>query len=64
MKPKNAIISCCLTRGKLLFDGKPSDFAEGKGNFEEKFISILGGAPEKESKLAAIMPLLKNALQQ
>lgn len=41
-----------LNKGKLLFEGKPADFTGEGGSFEDKFISVLGGEPEQDSRLA------------
>ena len=41
-----------LYKGKLIYDGKPSDLAETTEDFEAKVIELMGGYKEEESQIA------------
>lgn len=45
-------ISVVLDKGKIIYNGKPTDLAETPEEFQEKVIELMGGYKKTESKIA------------
>lgn len=52
-----------LDKGKIIYEGKPSAFADNPKDFENKIIELMGGYKETESKIAKYYTTIESDLE-